>query len=79
VVLSVPVLGGREYLADGVNCLCREPGELADALRRIAAPEQAGARARLRDAAIATAHGYRMSEHFRKLAPVARLLAETSP
>jgi len=63
IVLSVPVLGGREYLRDGVTCLTGEPGELPDMMRRMARPEAARLGDRLRTAAMAVACGYRQSRH----------------
>lgn len=61
VVLSVPVLGGCEYLRDGINCLIGEPDEMPGLLARVAAPDATGLRDRLRVGAMAAASGYRLS------------------
>lgn len=57
VVLSVPVLGGMEYLRDGDNCRVAEPDRLPALLRELA---ERGDRPRLRDRAMVTACGYRL-------------------
>ena len=59
LVLSVPVLGGMDYLRDGDNCLVADPGEMPERLRWIAAPENARLRERIRHRARATAGPYR--------------------
>lgn len=59
VVVSVPPLGGMDYLADGANAVLAEPAGLAAALAAISAPDAAARRARLRDHARATASAYR--------------------
>jgi len=61
VVLSVPVLGGMEYLRSGENCIVSDAAAFPDALRRLAGPGSAGLRARLRHAALATAWRYRLA------------------
>jgi glycosyltransferase involved in cell wall biosynthesis len=58
-VLSTARGGSREYLRDGENCLVFAAGDsagLATAVRRVA--DDAGLRARLRDAGVATARGH---------------------
>lgn len=72
VVVSVPVRGGMEYLESGRNCVVAEPDALPEALARLARPEAAAERARLRGAAIATAARYRLAaqrDHLRRLLP----------
>ena len=61
VVLSVPVLGGMDFLRDGENCIIAEAGKMPDRLKWISHPKQAELRAKLRHNAVATAYGYRLS------------------
>ncbi len=68
VVLSVPVLGGEEYLQDGENCRNVTSSEIAQTLASLSQPGAAPLRARLRDTARATASKYRMSRQQRHLA-----------
>lgn len=63
IVLSVPVLGGREYLHDGINCLIGEPGDMPDLLARLTRPDAARLRDRLRAGAMAAASRYRPGRH----------------
>ncbi|WP_187967821.1 glycosyltransferase [Aquibium microcysteis] len=63
VVLSVPVVGGRDYLRDGDNCLVGQPGDMPALLARLSGPGGAGLRDRLRTGAMAAASGYRPSRH----------------
>lgn len=58
VVVSVPVLGGMEYLEDGVNCRVVETQDFAAAVGEILQEQSAGLRFRLRQAAVATARRY---------------------
>ena len=60
VVLSVPVLGGMAYLDDGRNCRVAAPAALPEVLAELLDPASRPARARLRDAARATAGAYRL-------------------
>lgn len=72
VVVSVPVLGGTEYLRAGENCAVADPEHLAETLWQLARPEAATERARMRAAALATAARYRRSaqrERLRRLLP----------
>lgn len=59
VVVSVPVKGGMDYLRDGDNCVIAEPEALPEALARIARPDHATERVRMRHSAIHTALSYR--------------------
>ncbi len=73
VVVSVPVVGGVEYLEPGENCVMAEAANLPDALERIAAPGAASERARLRTSARATAARYRRAmqrERLRRIGPI---------
>lgn len=72
LVLSVPVLGGMDYLRDGDNCLVADPGEMPERLRWIAAPENARLRERIRHRARATAGPYRLSVQRRRLSQLLR-------
>lgn len=73
VVVSVPTVGGGDYLRDGWNCRVAEPSALARTLAEVSAPEALPVRARLRDHARITAAGLRRTAQ-RKT--VARLLEE---
>lgn len=70
VVVSVPVLGGMEYLEAGENCAVVEPERLSETLSRLARPEAASERARLRRGALATAARYRRSRQRARLREV---------
>jgi glycosyltransferase involved in cell wall biosynthesis len=48
VVLSVPVIGGMDYLRHGENCIVALPEDLPDALVELARPENAWRRSKLR-------------------------------
>lgn len=60
VVVSVPVIGGTDYLCPDRNCVVAAAEELPAALRRISGKDQAATRARLREYALVTAAGYRL-------------------
>lgn len=72
VVLSVPVLGGCEYLHHGETALMSEPDRLADALTMLSADERRADRQRLRHAGIATARDYRRALQSARLAELLR-------
>lgn len=55
VVISVPVMGGAEYLKHGENCVVAAPGELEHTIKNIVGDDQAISRMALRNAAMATA------------------------
>jgi glycosyltransferase involved in cell wall biosynthesis len=76
VVLSVPVRGGMEYLRPGENCVVSEPARLPEELGRLARPEAAGERARLRRAALVTAGRYRRSRQRERLRQLLTSLPE---
>jgi glycosyltransferase involved in cell wall biosynthesis len=61
VVLSVPVLGGMDYLSDGENSIVVRPEEMPHQLLRMSKDENVQKRARLRQKAVATAYRYRLS------------------
>jgi glycosyltransferase involved in cell wall biosynthesis len=61
VVLSVPVLGGMDYLYDGENCIVVNPEEMPDRLYRMSKDEHLLLKAQLRQNALATAYRYRLA------------------
>lgn len=67
VVVSVPVLGGVEYLADGITGIIADPGDIPEALAALTSPEGAERRARLRDAGHAAAHRYTRQRQMSRL------------
>ena len=67
VVLSVPTLGGREYLIDGRSGQIAAAGDLPLLLRRLSQPDGRDLRARLRTGAAAVAARYRPSLQRAKL------------
>lgn len=68
LVLSVPVVGGMEYLHHGENCLVAEPDELASVLAEAMLPENRARNERLRAAGLATAWQYHPERQRRRLA-----------
>jgi len=68
VVLSVPVLGGMDYLVDGDNALVTEPQHMPERLAWISDPGRRLLRAQLRDRGIVTAQAFRLLECERRLA-----------
>ena len=64
IVLSVPVVGGRDYLRDGGNCLLSEPGDMPALLARLTGPDALHLRDRLRTGAMAAASNFRPSRHW---------------
>lgn len=68
VVVSVPTLGGMDYLRSGHNAMVVEGPQLADQLRELARPGAAARRAALRDRALLTASAFRLSTQRRKVA-----------
>lgn len=71
VVVSVPVVGGMDYLRHGENCIVAAPADLPGALAEIAREEHAPLRARLRQSARVTAMEFLASQ---QRARVAKLL-----
>jgi len=67
IVISVPVLGGMEYLQDQCNCLIAKPEEMPEMLSWIKAPEQAFLREKIRYRAVQTATKYRLSLQRKRL------------
>ncbi|MGE0592603.1 MAG: glycosyltransferase [Vicinamibacterales bacterium] len=67
VVLSVPVLGGMEYLRDGDTCLVTTPADMPERLRWVTQPAQATLRDRLRTRGVAEACRYLPPPHRRRL------------
>jgi len=61
LVVSVPTLGGMEYLRDGSNSLIGERAHLPGLLSRLSDPSSASLRARLYAGSIAAASHYRTS------------------
>jgi len=68
LVVSVPVVGGMEFLRHGRNCLVAAPDELPRALKEVMRPENAGLRERLRESGLATAYRYHPERQRRHLA-----------
>jgi hypothetical protein len=68
VVLSVPVVGGVEYLRDGENAVVGEEARLRDPLRALLTGPDPLPGQRMRLAAMATAHGYSIAAHRARLA-----------
>ncbi|WP_026939229.1 glycosyltransferase [Holophaga foetida] len=58
VVVSTPVLGGMEYLEDGINCRVAEPQDFTAAVGELLQERSAVSRFQMRQAAIATARRY---------------------
>lgn len=58
VVVSVPVVGGVEYLLDETTAVVVDPAQVPEALAELATIESAARRAKLRDAGHAMAHRY---------------------
>jgi hypothetical protein len=67
VVVSVPVLGGMEYLNDGVNCRVVEPQDFAVAVGELLQEKSAVMRFRMRQAAVATARRYTTGRMMQRL------------
>jgi glycosyltransferase involved in cell wall biosynthesis len=67
VVLSLPVLGGMDYLRDGGNSIIVNPEEMPSRLLRISNDDNIQLMAHLRQNAIATACRYRLSGQKRLL------------
>jgi glycosyltransferase involved in cell wall biosynthesis len=67
VVVSVPVVGGVEYLRPGTNCIVSAPHELPHELREISARTQGARRFSMRHGAAATAAAYRQSRQRARL------------
>jgi hypothetical protein len=67
VVVSVPVLGGMEYLNDGVNCRVVEPQDFAAAVGELLQERSAVMRFRMRQAAVATARRYTTGRMMQRL------------
>ena len=61
VVVSVPVVGGTEYLHDGWNCVVAEPDQLPTELARVLGDDHAVQRAEMRVHARDAAERYRWS------------------
>lgn len=67
LVLSVPVLGGMEYLRHGENCIIAEPDTMAECLQWLMKSNYASLRTQLRYNALHTAYRYRLSLQQRRL------------
>ena len=61
VVLSVPVLGGMDYLHDGENSIVVNPEDMPGRLLRMSKDENLPLKTQLRQNAIATAYRYRLA------------------
>jgi hypothetical protein len=66
-ILGAPVLGGMEYLNDGVNCRVAEPRDFAAAVGELLQERSAVMRFRMRQAAIATARRYTTGRMMQRL------------
>jgi hypothetical protein len=67
VVVSVPVVGGTEYLNDGVNCRVVGPQDFAAAVGELLHEKSAVTRFRMRQAAVATARRYTTGRMMQRL------------
>jgi hypothetical protein len=67
VVVSVPVLGGMEYLNDGVNCRVVGSQDFAAAVGELLQERSAVMRFRMRQAAVATARHYTTGRMMQRL------------
>jgi glycosyltransferase involved in cell wall biosynthesis len=76
VVFSVPVLGGMEFLEDGINCVVGDVEHLERELATLFAPARAAHWQSLRHAAIATGLRYRREAQAVKVAAFAATLPE---
>jgi len=68
LVLSVPVVGGMEYLHHRTNCLVAEPDDIPHILAEAMRPENRARNERLRAAGLATAWRYHPAHQRRRLA-----------
>lgn len=68
LVLSVPVVGGMEFLHHGDNCLVAEPRDLPRVLSTIMRPENTERRQQLRERGLATAYAYHPQRQRHRLA-----------
>jgi glycosyltransferase involved in cell wall biosynthesis len=67
VVVSVPALGGMEYLNDGVNCRVVGPQDFTAAVGELLQEKSAVMRFRMRQAAVATARRYTTGRMMQRL------------
>lgn len=77
VVVSVPVVGGVEYLLDESTAVVVEPTALPEALAELSADQSASRRAKLRDRGQAMAHRYTPQRQISRLREL--LSAELRP
>jgi len=68
VVLTVPVVGGMDYLKAGENCLIADPSEIPSTLAELADADREAWRARLRHVALATALSLHPQRQARRVA-----------
>ncbi len=67
VVASLPVVGGMEYLDDGVNCRVADPQDYVAVVGELLHERSAALRFRLRQAAMATARRYTTKQMLKRL------------
>jgi glycosyltransferase involved in cell wall biosynthesis len=67
VVVSVPVVGGTEYLNDGLNCRVVGPQDFAAVVGELLQEKSAVMRFRMRQAAVATARRYTTGRMMQRL------------
>lgn len=68
LVVSLPVLGGMEYLDDGINCRIVKSQDFVGAVGEILQEQCAGLLFRMRQAAVATARRYTTGRMMQRLA-----------
>jgi glycosyltransferase involved in cell wall biosynthesis len=67
VVVSVPVVGGMEYLNNGINCRVAGPQDFAAVVGELLQERSAVMRFRMRQAAVATARRYTIGRMMQRL------------
>ncbi len=72
IVVSVPVLGGMEYLENEANCIVTECARMPSALSELTCPETHAERFAMRQRALATAYNYRASLQKQRLRELLR-------
>ena len=68
IVVTVPVLGGSDYLVPGTNCVMAEPEQIAALLGDISSDNRRDLRSAMRQRALETAHSFRTTLQKRRIA-----------
>lgn len=68
LVVSVPVVGGSNYLVPGKNCILEEADGIAGALQTVSTHSNRHRRTSLRQHAVEIAHSYRAAKHRKHVA-----------